>query len=206
MATELGARRFIHVSVKLPMMLALETLPAHHYIWHRRPGRVVIIISSSILCDPCASMEAAAGDQLWDYEGLDVLTELDGALLMELLDEQRGEDGDDDNQLGLAAEISAAGPVMGSSSEDVLLESSGHQEEYEDCRLDDVLSGLGSHGFWAATESAAMEAPCGDMVDWYVDEYIDDQIGMVGYGEARDHTNLYYSGDTSVEQYTSLWE
>ncbi|URE09507.1 hypothetical protein MUK42_04097 [Musa troglodytarum] len=206
MATELGARRFRHVSVKLPMMLALETLPAHHYIWHRRAGRGVIIISSSILRDPSASMEAAAGDQLWDDEGLDVLTELDSALLMELLDEQRGEDGDDDNKLGLAAEISATGPVMGSSSEGMLLESVCHQVEYEDCRLEDVLSGLGSHGFWAATESAAVEAPCSDMVDWYVDEYIDEQVGMAGYGEARDHSTLYYSGDTSVEQYTSLWE
>ncbi|KAJ8458530.1 hypothetical protein OPV22_031456 [Ensete ventricosum] len=174
-------------------------------------------------------MEAAGDREPWeaslDEAALDALTEIDGALLMELLDDKHGEEADDDRlapvirsleaEISAAAAPAAAGSAAGCSSGDTMLESGHHHEDCEDCRLDDILSVPETHGCstsstypveddpfgWVEMEAAGVGSPSSDLVDWYVDECISDQVGVVGYGEARCHSTSYYS-----EQYTSLWE
>ncbi|CAL9135142.1 unnamed protein product [Musa textilis] len=179
--------------------------------------------ASSTFSSFCAHMEAAGDREPWeaalDDATLDVLTEIDGALLM---DDKHGEEADDD-RLGpvirsLEAEISAAaagaGSAVGCSNGDTMLESGHHHEDCQDCRLDDILSGPESHGCstsstylvedpcgWVEMEAAGVGSPCSDLVDWYLDECISDQVGVAGYGDARCHSTSYDS-----EQYTSLWE
>ncbi|XP_009416520.3 uncharacterized protein LOC135622645 [Musa acuminata AAA Group] len=207
------------LSMTLPLQALYNLMEPCHVITSR--------LASSPFSSFCAHMEAAGDREPWeaalDDATLDVLTEIDGTLQMELSDDKHGEEADDD-RLGpvirsLEAEISAAaaaaaGSVAGCSNGDTMLESGHHHEDCEDCRLDDILSGPDSHGCstsstylvedpfgWVEMEAAGVGSPCSDLVDWYADECISDQVGVVGHGEARCHSTSYYS-----EQYTSLWE
>ncbi|XP_074561334.1 uncharacterized protein LOC141817600 [Curcuma longa] len=151
-------------------------------------------------------MEAEAeAEAAWEEElFLDEL-DVDGVLLVD--DERLGS-----VVLSLEAEISAAAGLGG--EEDLMAEqcSVHDREECEDCRMDDVLAGVGSCSTaYLAEAPAGGESPCGagdDMGDWYVDELFEAGAGI--WSEGRTGCSVdgcQWDWGICTEQYfCSLWE
>ncbi|KAG6504704.1 hypothetical protein ZIOFF_037040 [Zingiber officinale] len=127
-------------------------------------------------------------------------------------------DVDDDERLGsvirsLEAEISSAAGLGG--EEDLMAEqySVHDREECEDCRMDDVLSGVGSFSTaYLAEAPAGGESPCGggdgddddddDMVNWYVDELFEEGARIWSRGRTGCSVNgCQWDRDSCTEQY-----
>lgn len=145
-------------------------------------------------------------------EGIDV-PEIDGALLMELLDESRTEEAEDDRisfvMRSLEAEIDSAGPAVVAGGGIMAVESIHALEGCEDCGLDDILLDLDGHDcsgsppyliedpFDLVEMEVVVESSLGgDIGGWYLDEG-----RMAEYGDS-----FYYHGEPSLEQvYSPLW-
>ncbi|XP_010915574.1 uncharacterized protein [Elaeis guineensis] len=145
-----------------------------------------------------------------DLERLGV-PELDGALLMELLEESDADEAEDDRlrfvMRSLEAEIGHVGPTMISDGES----TTGPHDDSEDGGLEDILSNFDSSD-GSRSPAYLMEDPF-DLVDMEVGDGIGGWCtegetgggGMVGYGEPGQYGGFYHGEGTMEQVYSPLW-
>ncbi|XP_010257766.1 PREDICTED: uncharacterized protein LOC104597731 [Nelumbo nucifera] len=157
-----------------------------------------------------------------EFEGMEV-SEIDGDLLMSLLEESQVDQEAEDERLGcvirsLEAEIDDPN-VLGGCGSVVQPELAGRRGSCEDCRLQEMglledghhcsgscASQLSNEFDWIDMDMAS-STPSDDMGNWYMDSCADEMIvGMVELGEVRDYSQFYYGVPLEENAYSSLWQ
>lgn len=156
-----------------------------------------------------ASLSAESWDctlEVKDLERLEV-PELDGALLMELLDESYADEAEDDKltcvMRSLEAEISHADPMTIGDG----VSTTGPPDGSDDGGLEDILSDFDSYDD-SRSPAYLVEDPF-DLVDMEVGDGMGVwcmEAGMVVYGEPREYGGFYYGEGTMEQAYSPLWQ
>ncbi|XP_010925681.1 uncharacterized protein [Elaeis guineensis] len=148
-----------------------------------------------------------------DLERLAVAPEVDGALLMELLEESYVDEAEDDRlkcvMRSLEAEINHVDPMVFDDGES----TTGPRGDIEDGGiLEDILSDFDSYG-GSRSPAYFVEDPF-DLVDMEVGNGMETwcmeagvcEGDMVGYGEPKEYGGFYYGEGTMDQVYTPLWQ
>lgn len=147
-----------------------------------------------------------------DLEGIEV-SEINGALLMSLLEESPGDDNDDEGlksvMQSLEAEISPiimGNPDLGIKSKLVSEEEDNHklfmmdQMEGNDC-----LESLDLNFGWVDIQTAP-SSPSDDM-NWYMEpSEINEMDAIIEFGGVSDYSQICYAPPLDEAGYGSLWE
>ncbi|KAL4598620.1 hypothetical protein ACB092_11G071200 [Castanea dentata] len=152
-----------------------------------------------------------------DIVGSDIqeiqVSEVDGAILMSLLEESQPEERDDDrlNSLirSLEAEIKSNAKSNAMGSHDLSMDPDFPVEDGQFCSVGhevvhDCLVSHDQHGFgWIGLEPET-SSPSDDM-NWYMDLCENEMEGIVEVG-LSDYSHTYYGVSLEEQGYRSLWQ
>ncbi|KAG5551475.1 hypothetical protein RHGRI_009786 [Rhododendron griersonianum] len=146
-----------------------------------------------------------------DFDQFEI-QEIDGALLMSLLEESSPEDCDNDKltrvMKSLEAEIDQKIVDGLDLSMDLGLgtDSEGFQPFFDAAQVD-YLDGSISHSLddfdWMEVEMIPPSSPSDEMNNWYMDPCGDELDDIIGFG---DFSNMYYGVPLEELAYGSLWQ
>ncbi|KAK9266474.1 hypothetical protein L1049_021386 [Liquidambar formosana] len=146
-----------------------------------------------------------------DFNQFEV-SEINGALLMSLLEESQGEVGDDDRLMSvirsLEAEISP-NRTYGLDSP-MELEFGVNQEDYQLCNAGQVdgqdCSTSADLDFGWIDMELTSSSPSDDVTNWYMDPCGDEMDGIIEFGGVSDYSQIYYGVPLEEHGYNSLWQ
>ncbi|XP_038986255.1 uncharacterized protein LOC103699609 [Phoenix dactylifera] len=148
-----------------------------------------------------------------NLERLGVAPEVDGALLMELLEESYADEAEDDQlrcvMRSLEAEINHADPMVLGDGEST---TGPHGDIADGGIWEDILSDFNSYDGWRSP-AYLVEDPF-DLVDMEVGNGVGNwcmEVGacegdMVAYGELREYGGFYYGEGAMEQAYSPLWQ
>ena len=128
-----------------------------------------------------------------DIEELEV-TEMDAALLRDLLEESETEETGNDTA-GFEVEPIGAEPGI---DQDVVTGSCGH-----DCLKQQYEAHIRDFDNWLGTMEMASPLPSDGVMDWYLDTSMDEMLGMIDFG---DHLQFYNGVSFDEASYNCLWQ
>ncbi|KAE9456265.1 hypothetical protein C3L33_11824, partial [Rhododendron williamsianum] len=153
---------------------------------------------------------ASINDSDYDFDQFEV-QEIDGALLMSLLEEPSPEDCDDDKLTRVMKSLEAEIDPKIVDGLDLSMElewgtdSEGFQP-FNAAQVDDLDCSI-SHNLddfdWMEVEMIPPSSPSDEMDNWYMDPCGDELDGIVGFG---DFSNMYYGVPLEELAYGSLWQ
>uniref|UniRef100_A0A5B7ASK9 Uncharacterized protein n=1 Tax=Davidia involucrata TaxID=16924 RepID=A0A5B7ASK9_DAVIN len=141
-----------------------------------------------------------------DFDNFEV-TEINGALLMSLLEESQGEECDDERLRSVIQSLEAEIDSNMMDGHDSLVEtewgsqlSGGGQVDGHDCSTSHDLDFN-----WMDMEMVP-SLPGDDMTNWYMDPCGDEMDGIIEFGGVRDYSHIYYGIPLEENGCGSLWQ
>jgi len=151
-------------------------------------------------------------------EGLDQfeVQEIDGALLMSLLEESNAEDCDDDKLTSVIRSLEAEIDPNMMDGHDLSMDlgwgsNPENFQPFDVAQVDDLDCSI-SHDLddfdWMEMEMEMIppSSPSDEMNNWYMDPCGDELDGVIGFGAVTDFSNMYYGVPLEELTYGSLWQ
>ena len=137
------------------------------------------------------------------------VSEVDGAILMSLLEESQAEEGDEDRLNSLIRSLEAEIKSNAMESHDFSMEPDFLAEDGQFCGVGqevghDCLVSHDQHGFGRIGMEPETSSPSDDL-NWYMDLCENEMEGIVEVGFS-DYSHMYYGVSIEEQGYRSLWQ